>query len=287
MNILVTGANGFVGKHFITIANQQFNCTAISLQNNNWQTQTFNGIDTVLHLAGKAHQMEPIDDQIYFDINYTLTKLLFEKCVADGVKHFIYISSTKVYGDDILTELNEQSPCNPTDAYGKSKLAAEQYLLQQKSMVVTIVRPPLIYGAGVKGNLLKIMQLCNSNKPLPFGNINNQRSMVGIHNLVAMLSAIILLQKPGIFVPCDAAPISTTTLVSCIRKALQRKPNIFSIPIFMRSIIKKLRPALYTRLFGSFYINNTYTNHTLQFVPPYTTEQGITIMVNAFDKTTT
>ncbi len=282
MKIIVTGASGFVGKRLLEYNKNSFEILTISLRNNDWQQQTFAGYDAVVHLAGKAHEMQKIDDQIYFDINYNLTKAFFEKIKADGVKHFVYISSTKVYGDGTYDYLNEQSQCNPTDAYGKSKLQAEQYLLQQNNVIVSVVRPPLIYGVGVKGNMLKLMHLCNSKKPLPFANINNKRSMVFVDNLIALINTILLQKKTGLFVAGDATVASTTTLVSLIKSALGKKNNLFAIPSFLRSIIKKTKPALFIRLFGSFYVDNKTTNSVLEFTPPYTMEQGIQQMVKDF-----
>jgi nucleoside-diphosphate-sugar epimerase len=282
LNIIVTGASGFVGKRFLEYNKNNFEILSVSLRNNEWQQQSFAGYDAVVYLAGKAHEMQKIDDQIYFDINYNLTKSFFEKIKEQGVKHFIYISSTKVYGDGEYDYLNEISSCNPTDAYGKSKLQAEQYLLQQKNITVSIVRPPLIYGAGVKGNMFKIMHLCNGNKPLPFGNINNKRSLVFVDNLIALINTIINQKKPGIFIAGDASAASTTSLVTTIKNALGKKSNLFAIPVFLRSVIKKIKPALYIRLFGSFYVDNKTTNEILHFTPPFTMQQGIQQMVNDF-----
>ncbi len=280
--ILVTGANGFVGTRFLKYNKDQFIIETISLRNNDWLKKNFSHIDAVVHLAGKAHEMQKVDDQIYFDINYELTKAFFEKIKSDGVKHFIYFSSTKVYGDGEYDNLSEQSPCNPTDAYGKSKLQAEQFLSLQNSVLVSIVRPPLIYGPGVKGNMQKIMELCNSNKPLPFANINNKRSMVYVDNLIELINSIVFQKKTGVFVAGDATPLSTKTLVTEIRNALGKKRNLFSIPNFLRNLIKKIKPALYVRLFGSFYVDNTATNRKLNFVPKYTSKQGIEAMVSEF-----
>jgi nucleoside-diphosphate-sugar epimerase len=282
VKVIVTGASGFVGKRFVDINTKNFEILTVSLRNNDWQQQTFDGYDTVVHLAGKAHEMQKIDDQIYFDVNYNLTKQFFEKIKKDGVTHFIYISSTKVYGDGSYEYLNEESDCNPTDAYGKSKLQAEQFLLQQTGVIVTIIRPPLIYGAGVKGNMHKIMELCSSNKRLPFANINNKRSMVFVDNFVALINTIISQKKAGVFIAGDAGAVSTSTLVIAIKNALHKKNNLFAIPSFLRNIIKKLKPALYIRLFGNFNVDNTNTNKILHFQPPYTLLQGVQQMVNDF-----
>ncbi len=282
MKILVTGASGFVGKIFVEYNKNNFDISTISLKKEDWQQANFSSFDAVVHLAGKAHEMTKIDDQIYFEVNYELTKKLFEKIKQDTVPHFIYISSTKVYGDGEYEYLNEQSKCNPSDAYGKSKLKAEQYLLEQKKTIVSIIRPPLIYGSGVKGNMQKIMELCNSNTPLPFGNINNKRSMVYVGNLIELINTVILQKKGGLFIAGDASAASTTILVKTIKNALGKKNNLFAIPNFLQSIIKKLKPALYVRLFGSFYVDNTKTNTILNFTPPFTMQQGIQQMVSNY-----
>jgi nucleoside-diphosphate-sugar epimerase len=282
LKILVTGASGFVGKRLVAYNKEIFTIETISLQNDHWKTKDFSDFDAVVHLAGKAHEMSKIEDHIYFDVNYALTKSFFEKITADGVSHFVYISSTKVYGDDVQQELKENSDCHPNDAYGESKWKAEQFLLQQTVATVAIVRPPLVYGPNVKGNMLKIMELCNSNKPLPFASIANKRSMVYVDNLIELINTILQKKAKGIFVAGDLAPISTTTLVTLIRNALGKKVNIFSIPQPLRTIIKRIKPSLYIRLFGSFYINNKQTNEQLNFIPKYTTQYGVEQMVNAF-----
>jgi UDP-glucose 4-epimerase len=282
MNVLITGSGGFVGKRLLATKLPEINFTVVSLRKEDWKQQDFSLMDAVVHLAGKAHEMKPVADKVYFDVNYELTKSFFEKVAKDGIQHFIYISSTKVYGDGEYDNLHEQSACNPSDAYGKSKWMAEQFLIQQNHPVVSIIRPPLIYGPGVKGNMKKIMELCNSNKLLPFANIHNKRSVVFVDNLIDLIETVLRLQKPGVFVAGDIQPVSTTALVATIRKAMHKKRNLFSIPFFLRGVIKKAKPALYTRLFGSFYVSNKVTNQQLNFTPKHSTENGIAAMVKTF-----
>jgi UDP-glucose 4-epimerase len=131
MKVLVTGATGFIGKRFVEYSRSNFQIISLSLRNKSIAELNLNNADVIVHLAGKAHEMGPIDDKTYFDINYTLTRQLAEKAVEQKVSQFIYMSSTKVYGDNVKEILNEQSPCNPEDAYGKSKLEAEKFLIIQ------------------------------------------------------------------------------------------------------------------------------------------------------------
>lgn len=276
MKILLTGAGGFVGQRFLEYNKGKFEIETLSLQNDQWQQRSFTGIDVVVHLAGKAHQMTQIDDRIYFEVNTELTKKLYRKAVAENVPHFIYISSTKVYGDHPVGVLNETSPPHPDDAYGKSKLEAETFLLEQKDNCrVAIIRPPLVYGPGVKGNMIKMLRLSAKKWPLPFKGMNNRRSMVFVDNLIGLINTVAQKKATGVFVAGDAAPVSTTQLVELMRKAMNREPGLFRLPGIGRAFIKKLKPGLYTRLFGSYEVSPAAGFKQLDFVPPYSTEYGI------------
>lgn len=281
--ILVTGANGFIGKRFIEYNKERFEIITLSVRDESYKTFDYTVFDSIVHLAGKAHDMDCKDDSEYFKINVDITKALATKAKTDGVKHFVYISSVKVYGNEDRGLITEKSDCTPEDAYGKSKLEAEQIVktLQDENFKVAIVRPPMVYGKGVKGNMDKLIHLCNKNYPLPFGNIGNLRTMVFVDNLVELLNTIIDQQAQGIFIPGDKKPISTDALIVMIHKALGKEPKLISIPKFLRSIIKTLKPALHKRLFGSFVIDTKNTNATLNFVPPFSTEFGIESMVKS------
>ncbi|HEY4148715.1 MAG TPA: NAD-dependent epimerase/dehydratase family protein [Chitinophagaceae bacterium] len=279
--VAVTGCTGFVGKRFLAYNHNRFDIIPVSLRDTDIASLDLHHVSTVVHLAGKAHQMQPIEDKIYFDINYELTRKLAETAKLQGVQQFVYISSTKVYGDDIKGKLDEQSPCAPTDAYGASKLKAEQYLQAAGTATfkVAIVRPPLVYGPEVKGNMIRLLELAGKNYPLPFGRSGNARSMVFVDNLVELINTIITSQSEGVFVAGDREPIATDRLILLIRKYLGNPKGLLSIPGPLRVVLRTLRPALYTRLFGSFVVDNSATNQRLGFVPPYTTEYGIEQMV--------
>ncbi|MEO5592032.1 MAG: NAD-dependent epimerase/dehydratase family protein [Chitinophagaceae bacterium] len=282
--IAVTGSTGFVGKRLMAYNIEKFHLRPINLRDTPVNAINLLDVDVVLHLAGKAHQMEPIDDKVYFDVNYELTKQLADKALLQGIKQFIYISSTKVYGDDINEILSEHSPCLPVDAYGASKLKAEQYLqsLQSDSFKIAIIRPPLVYGPGVKGNMIRLLQLADKNFPLPFGKINNARSMVFIDNLIELINTIVFKETAGVFIAGDVLPVSTEKLLLLMRTYLDNNKGLVTVPGFLRNIIKKLRPLLYMRLFGSFVVDNSSTNRQLDFTPPYSTAYGVEQMVKWF-----
>lgn len=279
--IVITGANGFIGKRFVEYNKERFDIITLSVRDNAYKTFDFTGFDSIVHLVGKAHDMNCKDGSEYFKINVDITKILALKAKTDGVKHFIYISSVKVYGNEDRGLISEKSECFPEDAYGKSKLQAEQFLetIHDETFVVAIVRPPMVYGAGVKGNMDRLIHLCQKKYPLPLGNIGNLRTIVFIDNLIEMLNAIIDYKAEGIFIPADKKPISTDALILMIKESLGTKNNLVSIPKVLRKIIKIIKPELYKRLFGSFVIDTKATNGKLNFVPPFSTEFGIDKMV--------
>ena len=285
--IAVTGTTGFVGKRLMEYDKELFELVPLFLRLQDISLIDLSNTDVVVHLAGKAHQMEPIDDKIYFDINYELTRSLAELALKQHVKQFIYISSTKVYGDNVKEVLNEQSVCTPSDAYGASKLKAEKYLLglQSPTFKVAIVRPPLVYGPEVKGNMFRLLHLSNKNYPLPFGKSTNLRSIVYLDNLIELINTIIKSEATGIFVAGDKEPVGTDKLIQMIRNELGIKKGLISMPGFLRRVIKNMKPGLYIRLFGSFVVDSHNTNQQLNFVPPYSTEFGVGQMVKWFKET--
>ena len=280
--ILLTGASGFVGQRFLEYNKTAFTIRPVSLVTQTVENIDFRGIDTIVHLAGKAHQMTKIDDQIYFDVNTELTKKLALAAKAQGVSHFIFISTIKVFGEHQNSVLTEGSPCEPiNDPYGQSKLDAEKFLqsLEDATFVVSIVRPPLIYGPRVKGNLIRFLKLADNGKPLPFAHIENRRTMVYLDNLIEMINTIIHQKKSGIFLAADAQPISTTFLIGEMRKKMARPTRLFSMPSPLKWALKKVKPEMYIRLYGSLEMNPQDSFKRLNFKPPYSIEDGIGEMV--------
>jgi nucleoside-diphosphate-sugar epimerase len=275
--IAVTGATGFVGKRLMEYNQDKYHLQALLLREGDVKLLNLARVDAVVHLAGKAHQMTPIEDSVYFEVNYELTKNLAIRAKEQGVRQFVYISSTKVYGDNITEVLNETSICHPTDAYGASKLKAEQFLstLQSPGFNIAIVRPPLVYGPGVKGNMIKLLELAAKKYPLPLGNIHNARSMVFVDNLIELINAIINKEAAGLFIAGDQQAVSTSELITLIRKSLGNNYTLFSIPSFIRATLKKIKPAFYKRLFGFFVVDNAGTNAQLDFHPPFSTAAGV------------
>jgi nucleoside-diphosphate-sugar epimerase len=282
-NVLVTGSTGFIGTHFVE-NNKIFNITEVDLITNEVSKIVFKNINTVLHLAGLVHQMKGAADEQYFKVNRDLAFEVAKKAKANKVEQFVLMSTAKVFGE--LTtekhEWNENSECNPQDTYGKSKYEAEKLIkgLEDESFKVAIVRSPLVYGPGVKANMLNLVKLVDRFPILPFGGINNLRSMVYVGNLVALLKHIIDKQVSGIFIAGDRSPLSTMDLAELISKALGKKRILFQFPKFILNIANLFKPTYVYRIFGSIVLDNSNTNKFLEFIPPYTSEEGILEMVN-------
>jgi len=284
--ILLTGASGFIGQSLKKYWSSSDEVFSISSRNGFDISQIPPNIHTVIHLAGIAHRMEATPSELYFEVNEHLTLKFAEKMKAQGIRHFIFFSTIKVYGDEVLKgEVNERTPCQPSDAYGQSKWNAEEGLrsLEDENFKVSVIRPPLVFGAGVKGNLYSLMKLLKKPFPLPFDRIDNQRSMVSVKNLIAMTEEIAYQCLPGIFLPRENELISTTGLVHEIRRYMNfNTPRTFSIPPFLRHSIKKLKPEFHARLFGSLVVNPSRSFERLTFQNPYLTAQGIEEMVSYY-----
>lgn len=283
--ILLTGASGFVGKRFLLESKYKMNVTAFSVTNEMPSPFLLESINTVLHMGGLAHQLVKTDPEKYFLANFEKTRQLVDISKKAGVKHFIFVSTIKVFGELVDELLTEKSECLAhKDPYGESKLRAELYLKEQskKNFKISIIRSPLIYGPNVKGNLAKLLKLCDSNFPLPFKNIGNRRTMFYLDNFIALLDHIIDIEAEGLFLAGDVRPISTEELVVSIRKYLGKRTNLFSIPMIIRKSIQKLNPDLGNRLFSSLEMDVSESYKKLNFVPPFQIQDGIKSMVDSY-----
>ena len=233
----------------------------------------------VFHVAAIVHQDKAIPEETYFKVNSDLAYKVAKKAKQDGVKQFVFMSTVKVYGEN-STEKNpwsENSECKPSDPYGKSKLNAEKRLmkLNDETFTVSIIRTPVVYGSGVKGNILRIAKFVRKWKCIPFKGINNKRAMVYIGNLIALINKVIEKQQPGIFLAGDDKIISTSEFVKNLVAGSGKKKYFITFPILFQKIIKLLKPNLYNRLFNSMVIDNSRTFKELNFTPPYSIEQGL------------
>jgi nucleoside-diphosphate-sugar epimerase len=283
MSILLTGASGFVGRQITNHSFFKSKIDVVSLKQKNVSEINFLGVKSIIHLAGIAHRMVSTPDDLYYSVNKDLTLSLALKAKESGVKHFIFMSTVKVY-DDNNEFIDHNTATFPNHAYGKSKLEAEKGLLglQDEHFIVSIIRPPLILGRDVKGNLRSLMKISEKKTPLPFGKIENKRAIITLVNLNAFIIHLIKNPKSGIFLVAEDKPPSTTELITKIRFAMGMKPNLISIPSFLRNIILLIKPEFHKRLFGSLIVDNKESYLRAQFKNPYHLDDSIEDMVNAY-----
>lgn len=278
--LLITGSNGFMGNYFINNYKSKYNIKTFSFLKDDINNLNCGDIDVVFHLSALVHQMGGASANEYERINVIQTIELAKKAKESGVKHFVFMSTVKVYGEETNSKYTENTVCNPEDDYGKSKLKAEQELqkLEDENFKISIIRTPIVYGYGVKANIKNLINLVNKVPVLPFGKIKNKRSMVYIGNLCHLVDEIIIQKKSGIFLACDDEPLSTSKLIDLIAKNLAKKTYLIKIPFF-ESLLKILKPSFHKRLYGSLEIDNTITKEKLNLKNPYSVEDGIRLMI--------
>jgi len=281
LKLLVTGSSGFIGSSFLQEKEQNYSVKTFSFQTERLDELSVEGVDTVLHLAALVHQPDNNEHETYMIANYKSTIDLAKKSKEQGVRHFVFMSSVKVYGEESKGDcFTEDSECNPVDIYGKSKLEAEKalLLLEDKAFVISIIRTPLVYGPGVKANVFNIMKLLSKFTYLPFANIPNRRSMVYIGNLVQLIELIIMKRASGIFFASDPKPVSTSYFFSLISQALHKKARLFYLPGFS-FFLRILKPNTFQKLYTDLCIDASLTQKKLGFTPRYTTQEGVEKMI--------
>ena len=232
--ILITGANSYIGPSFEKYMQQwpdKYQVDTVDMIDGTWREKSFADYDTVYHVAGIAHSdtgnVTEERKAFYYKINTDLTVETAKKAKADGVKQFIFMSSAIVYGDSApigKTKLiTKDTPVSPANFYGDSKVQAEKGILplNDDSFKVVILRPPMIYGPGSKGNYPVLSKLA---RKLPvFPAVNNQRSMLYIENLTEFVRLMVENEEQGIFWPQNAEYSNTTELVKLIAQAHGKK----------------------------------------------------------------
>ncbi|MBU8915089.1 NAD-dependent epimerase/dehydratase family protein [Bacillus sp. FJAT-29953] len=231
--ILITGANSYIGTSFKDWLSQypdKYSVDTISLRDGQWRERSFKGYDVILHTVGIAHvdsNPAPEMESLYYKVNRDLTIETAQKCKRDGVNQFIFLSSIIVYGDSSSINqprvINKNTVPRPANFYGNSKLLAEEGIkvLESDFFKVSIIRPPMIYGKGSKGNYPKLAKVA---KILPvFPNVENQRSMLHIDNLCEFLRLIINNEERGLFFPQNKEYVKTSEMVKLIAEVHKKE----------------------------------------------------------------
>ena len=250
--ILVAGAGSYIGESFIKYISQfeNYSVSSFSTLDDGWKSLDFSQYDSILDVAGIAHIKETDQNRdLYYKVNRDLALEIAKKAKSEGVKQFIYLSSMSVYGL-LVGNIDESTPLQPVNAYGKSKLEAENLLweLNDNSFSVAILRPPMVYGEGCKGNYQMLKKFA-----LKFGffpDYPNKRSMVFIDNLSAAIRGIIHNNEPGLYFPQDPDYVNTCEMVRDI--AVQNGKKFHSTKL-MNLPIKLFagKVGVFKKVFGS------------------------------------
>ena len=300
MKILVTGANGFIGAHLCHELSRRgisFRATARNSNANNYADfvscdletadsldQLMDGCDLVVHLAGRAHVANDDSLEKYQVANEFVTRRLANAALQSGIARFVYLSSIKVNGESNDPRLPFRSSDNPMplDNYGRSKLSAElalREICQANTMDYVIIRPPLVYGKGVKANFSALISAVKRGIPLPIATVKNVRSMIGINNLVDLIIATCTNQNAAnqTFLASDGIDTSTPALVRFIATSLNRRPRIFPFPISILRLLAAVfgKSLAIDKLTGSLSVDISHTTSTLNWHPPFSIESEI------------
>lgn len=304
-SVLVTGANGFVGKALcdLLVDNEMLVKAAIRKSDGvhdgridyisvgeingdtEWQ-EALVGVDCVVHLAARVHVMNetasnPLDE--FRRINTYGTEKLARDATKAGVKRLIYLSTIKVNGEATADHpFTEQVDHPPVDPYGLSKWEAENIVKKvsaETGMEVVIIRPPLVYGPGVKGNFLTLLKLVSKGLPLPLGAVSNKRSLVSLDNLVDLIrECIVNPQAAGeTFLVSDGHDLSTAELIRSIAHAMEKSPRLIPVPLLVLNTAATMlrKKAVASRLLGSLQVDSTKAQQLLGWQPPQSVVLGI------------
>lgn len=306
MNVLITGASGFVGRHLVQrCLTDGWQVAALVRPSNGMgrpglKSYVIGGVeqlgdvsnallgqDVVVHCAARVHVMKDKSDDplvAFRAVNVRGTLDLARQAAAAGVKRFIYLSSVKVLGESTVTgrPFNEEDQPHPRDAYAQSKCEAEvelRQLAKKTGMAVVVIRPPLVYGAGVGANFKIMMTAVRRGWPLPLGLINNRRSLVAIDNLVDLIRVCMVHPAAAnhTFLVSDGEDLSTTQLLRHLGVSLGRAARLLPVPSPALRFTAFLlgRSAMADRLCGSLQVDISKAQRLLGWTPPVSVHDGL------------
>lgn len=298
MRICVSGANGFLGRalcsylsgdgHVVvrTVRSKDKEACAVGEigPDTDWR-EALNGCDAVVHLAARVHVMhdkatEPMTE--YRKVNVEGTRKLAQQAAQIGIKRFIFMSTIKVFGEGRDIPYGENDQAAPEDAYAASKWEAEKVLSQiarETGMEVVVLRPPLVYGPGVKGNFFSLMRAIDRGVPLPLGGIRNRRSLIYLGNIVDAVRVCLVHPSAAgkTFAVSDRDDVSTPELVRRVAASLGCKSLLLPLPVaWMKwvGILLGKRKAV-DRLVGSLAVETGSIHKELGWSPPFDMQAGI------------
>lgn len=310
--IAVTGATGVIGSNVVQTLVSDLRARAITRNGNIVSSQALSnstiwpvghinsstdwlaaltGVDCVIHCAARAHIMNEAGADplaVYREVNTDGTRRLAEQSAVAGVKRLVFVSSIGV--DGIHTNLRGPFSLSdrpsPVEDFAISKWEAEQALWDvsaRTGLEVVVVRPPLVYGPGVKGNLARLLKLVRSGVPLPLGAVQNQRSLIGLDNLVDLLIRCVDHPEAAgqTFLVSDGEDLSTPDLLRHMAAAMSRSARLFPVPVSQLHLAGSAlgKRAEIDRLVGSLQIDSSHTRQVLGWTPPVSVQEGIRRMV--------
>ena len=302
--ILLTGAYGFIGTNLssnlansadlafyaLDVQHDESKCFKANYTWNNLEEIDWDELDTIIHLAGKAHDTNNTSsEQEYFEVNVGLTKNIFQHFLKSKAKTFIFFSSVKAVADTVSGKLlTELALPNPQTPYGISKLEAEKYILEQAlppDKKIYILRPCMIHGPGNKGNLNLLYKIAQKGLPWPLGAFENSRSFTSIQNLLFVIQELIEKDiEPGTYQISDDKPLSTNELIKLMAQSMNKKPNIWNLPPSIIKLMAKFGDKLglplnserLKKLTESYVVSNLKIKDALGIKKmPYTAEEGM------------
>jgi nucleoside-diphosphate-sugar epimerase len=301
---IVTGNKGFVGVNLTRfLLNIDKKIQGVSRNPNNKEISykslditAFNKAKSCIHLAGKAHDLKKTsEDAAYFEVNTELTKSLFDQFLKSDCEVFIYMSSVKAAADEVEGVLTEEVTPNPVTVYGKSKLAAENYILSKEipnNKRVYILRPCMIHGPKNKGNLNLLFSFISKGIPYPFGRYENKRSFVSVDNLCFIINELIDNAKieSGIYNIADDDSLSTKELVAIIGETISKPSRILSIPKFLVNLFAKVGDFLplpinterVQKLVENYEVSNKKIKKAIRKNLPLSSKKGIEKTISSF-----
>lgn len=275
-NILITGANSYIGTSFENYLNKEYPAEyivdTVDMINGEWRKKDFSRYDSVFHVAGIAHsdngKISEEKAKLYYEVNTKLTIETAKKAKADGVKQFIFMSSAIVYGESAPIGkkkiITKDTPLNPTNCYGDSKVQAEKgiEILNDENFKVVILRPPMIYGKGSKGNYPLLAKIALKTPVFPY--VKNERSMLYIENLCEFVRLMIDNEEKGIFWPQNAEYSNTSELVRMIAEAHGKKVYLIKGFAWALKIMSHV-----TKLVNKAFGNLNYDMHLSEYQVDY------------------
>ena len=288
--IAISGASGFVGQNLCNYLMSNFQLQEISrLQLQQIESNYLVNFDTVLHLAGKAHDLKKVtSSDEYYKVNTELTKEIFNAFLASKAKVFITLSSVKAIADNVEGELSEEATPNPITHYGKSKLLAEQYILSlpiPEDKRVYILRPCMIHGPGNKGNLNLLYSLVSKGLPWPLGLFENYRSYLSLENLCFIIKELIEREDipSGVYNVADDVPLSTNELITMIAESKGKKASILNLNKNFIKVIARVGDLLKLplnserlhKLTETYIVSNAKVKKALGKPLPFSSREGL------------